>query len=58
MKFNHLSARAALFHAAQPGIGVTFDVFSDGKRLLVNHAEEGAQTPLQLVTNWLPELKK
>lgn len=47
-----------LFHAATPGIGISFDVFSDGKRLLVNHAEEGTQAPLQLVTNWLAELKK
>jgi Tol biopolymer transport system component len=47
-----------LFHAASPGIGVSFDVFSDGKRLLVNHSEEEAQAPLQLVTNWLAELKK
>jgi Tol biopolymer transport system component len=47
-----------LFHAASPGIGVAFDVTSDGKRLLVNHAEEEAQVPLQLVTNWPAELKK
>jgi serine/threonine protein kinase/Tol biopolymer transport system component len=47
-----------LFHAASPGIGVAFDVFSDGKRVLVNHSEEEAQGPLQLVTNWPEELKK
>jgi Tol biopolymer transport system component len=47
-----------LFHAASPGIGVSFDVSSDGKRLLVNRAEEEGQTPLHLVTNWLAELKK
>lgn len=47
-----------LFHAASPGIGVTFDVSSDGKRLLVNHAEEEAQAPLQLITNWLARLGK
>jgi Tol biopolymer transport system component len=47
-----------LFHAASPGIGVSFDVSSDGKRLLVNHSEEEAQVPLQLVTNWPAELKK
>jgi eukaryotic-like serine/threonine-protein kinase len=47
-----------LFHAAQPGTGISFDVTSDGKRLLVNHAEEAVQTPLQLVTNWPAELKK
>ncbi len=47
-----------LFHAASPAIGVAFDVSSDGKRLLVNHSEEEAQAPLQLVTNWLVELKK
>ena len=47
-----------LFHAASPGIGVAFDVTSDGKRVLVNHSEEEAQGPLQLVTNWRVELKK
>jgi hypothetical protein len=47
-----------LFHAASPGIGVSFDVSSDGKHLLVNHSEEEAQAPLQLVTNWLAELKR
>jgi len=47
-----------LFHAAAPGIGVAFDVSSDGKRVLVNHSEEEAQGPLQLVTNWPAELKK
>ncbi len=47
-----------LFHAASPGIGVSFDVTSDGKRLLINHSEEEAQVPLQLVTNWPAELKK
>jgi hypothetical protein len=47
-----------LFHAATPGIGISFDAFSDGKRLLVNHAEEGTTAPLELVTNWLAELKK
>ena len=47
-----------LFHAALPGVGVPFDVFSNGKYLLVNHSEEQAQVPLQLVTNWPAELKK
>lgn len=47
-----------LFHAASPGIGVPFDIFNDGKRLIVNHSEEEAQAPLQLVTNWPAELKK
>jgi Tol biopolymer transport system component len=47
-----------LFHAALPGVGTPFDISSDGKRLLVNHSEEEAQTPLQLVTNWPAELKK
>jgi serine/threonine protein kinase len=47
-----------LFHASTPGIGVPFDVSSDGKHLLVNHAEEEAQAPLQLMTNWTAELKK
>jgi hypothetical protein len=30
----------------------------DGKRLLVNHADEEMQAPLHLVTDWLAELKK
>ncbi|MGA7078034.1 MAG: protein kinase [Terriglobales bacterium] len=47
-----------LFHAATPGIGTSFDVSADGQRLLVNHAKEQAQAPLQLVTNWPAELKK
>ncbi|HEY6372203.1 MAG TPA: protein kinase [Candidatus Sulfotelmatobacter sp.] len=47
-----------LFHTTLPAVGVLFDVSSDGKRLLVNHAEEEAQAPLRLVTNWLAELKK
>ncbi len=47
-----------LFHAASPGIGVAFDAFSDGKRLLVNHSEDEGQVPLQLVTNWPAELNK
>jgi serine/threonine protein kinase/Tol biopolymer transport system component len=47
-----------LFHAASPGIGLSFDVSSNGKRLLVNHSEEEGQVPLQLVTNWPTELKK
>jgi serine/threonine protein kinase/Tol biopolymer transport system component len=47
-----------LFHASTPGIGVPFDVSLDGKRLLVNHADEEMQVPLHLVTNWLADLKK
>ncbi len=47
-----------LFHTPLVAIGVLFDVSSDGRRLLVNHREEGAQAPLQLVTNWPAELKK
>jgi eukaryotic-like serine/threonine-protein kinase len=47
-----------LFHTGSPGIGVAFDVFADGKHLLVNRSEEEAQTPLRLVTNWPAELKK
>ena len=47
-----------LFHAASPGLGESFDVSTDGKRLMVNHSEEEAQVPLQLVTNWRAELKK
>jgi hypothetical protein len=40
------------------GIGVPLDGSSYGKRLLVNHSEEEANVPLQLVTNWLADLKK
>ena len=47
-----------LFHASTPGIGVPFDVSLDGKRLLVNHADEEMQVPLHLVTNWTAQLKK
>jgi eukaryotic-like serine/threonine-protein kinase len=53
-----IGAPQQLFHAAVPGVGISFDVSSDGKRLLVNHSEEEAQAPLQLVTNWLAELRK
>ncbi len=47
-----------LFNTTAPGIGISFDVSADGKRLLINHAEEEAQAPLQLLTNWPAELKK
>jgi serine/threonine protein kinase len=47
-----------LFHAAAPGLGITFDVSADGKRVLVNHSQGEAPAPLQLVTNWPAELKK
>jgi serine/threonine protein kinase len=47
-----------LFHASTPGFGLSFDVSLDGKRLLVNHADEEMQAPLHLVTNWPAELKK
>jgi dipeptidyl aminopeptidase/acylaminoacyl peptidase len=53
-----VGAPQRLFHAASPGLGLSFDVSSDGKRLLVNHSEEESQVPLQLVTNWPAELKK
>ena len=53
-----VSAPQGLFHAATPGVGIPFDVSSDGKRLLVNHSEEEMQVPLQLLTNWPAELKK
>ncbi len=46
-----------LFHASTPGIGVSFDVSSDGKRLLVNHADAEMQAPLHLLTNWPADLK-
>jgi eukaryotic-like serine/threonine-protein kinase len=47
-----------LFHTSTPGLGISFDVAADGKRLLVNHSEEETQLPLQLDTNWLAELQK
>jgi len=47
-----------LFHTPLLAIGEAYDVASEGKRLLVNRAEEQAPTPLQLVTNWPAELKK
>ena len=47
-----------LFNTTSPGIGISFDVSADGKRLLINHAEEEAQAPLRLLTNWPAELKK
>jgi eukaryotic-like serine/threonine-protein kinase len=53
-----VGAPQRLFHASTPGIGIPFDVSSDGKRLLVNRSDEEAQAPLQLVTYWLAELKK
>ncbi len=53
-----VGAPQRLFHAPTPGIGISFDVSSDGKRLLVNRAEEEAAAPLELATNWPAELKK
>ena len=54
-----VGAPQRLFHAASPGAGISFDVSSDGERILVNHSEEETtQAPLQLVTNWLAEMKK
>jgi serine/threonine protein kinase len=47
-----------LFNTTSPGIGISFDASADGKRLLINHAEEEAQAPLQLLTNWPAELRK
>jgi len=47
-----------LFHSSTPGIGLPFDVSLDGKRLLVNHADEEVQAPLHLVTNWAADLNK
>jgi serine/threonine protein kinase/WD40 repeat protein len=47
-----------LFHTGTPGIGISFDVSSDGKRLLVNHSDDEVQSPLQLMTNWPAELRK
>lgn len=47
-----------LFHTGTPGIGVSFDVSSNGNRLLLNHADEETQAPLHLLTNWTAELKK
>jgi Tol biopolymer transport system component len=53
-----VGAPQRLFHAAAPGIGISFDVSSDGQRMLVNHSQDEAPAPLQLVTDWPAELKK
>lgn len=53
-----VGAPERLFHTSTPGIGTSYDVSSDGKRLLVNRSEEEVQAPLQLNTNWLAELEK
>jgi eukaryotic-like serine/threonine-protein kinase len=47
-----------LFHAGTPGVGMPYDVSADGKRLLVNLAEDETSAPLKLVSNWPAELKK
>jgi Tol biopolymer transport system component len=47
-----------LFHASTPGIGLSFDASLEGKRLLVNHADEEMQAPLHLITQWPAQLKK
>jgi hypothetical protein len=47
-----------LFHASVSGIGVPFDVSTDGRRLLVNLADEEGVTPLNVMVNWSSELKK
>ena len=47
-----------LFHATVSGVGIPFDVSKDGKRLLVNFAEEEGVTPLNVVVNWTAEVKK
>jgi eukaryotic-like serine/threonine-protein kinase len=53
-----VGAPQRLFNMQTPGIGMGYDAASDGKRLLVNRAQEEAQAPLQLMTNWPAELKK
>ena len=57
-KSPRLNTKANVAPASTPGIGGPFDVSLDGKRLLVNHADEEMQAPLHLVTNWLAELGK
>ena len=47
-----------LFHAANPAIGVPFDVSPDGQRFLMNLAEEEVSAPLKFVSDWPAELKK
>ena len=53
-----VGAPQPLFHATVAGVGVTFDVGADSKRLLVNVASEEGTTPLNLVVNWPAELRK
>jgi serine/threonine protein kinase/Tol biopolymer transport system component len=47
-----------LFHASMPGIGTPYDVSPDGRRFLVNLAEQEGMAPLKIVFNWSSELKK
>jgi len=47
-----------LFHASVPGVGVPYDVSTDGQRLLVDLAEEQESAPLFVAVNWPAELKK
>jgi serine/threonine protein kinase/WD40 repeat protein len=53
-----ISVPQKLFHAAQPGLGIGYDVSPDGQRLLVNLSEDEVMTPLKIVTNWPALLKK
>jgi hypothetical protein len=47
-----------LFNINVSAFGVPYDVSADGKRFLLNRAEEEGQVPLNLVVNWTSELKK
>jgi eukaryotic-like serine/threonine-protein kinase len=47
-----------LFKATISAQGRGFDVAPDGKRFLIDEAQQDASTPLSLVVNWPAELKK
>jgi WD40 repeat protein len=53
-----VGAPQRLFRAGVPGFGTPFDVSADGKRLLINLAEEDVVSPLTVFTNWTSALKK
>jgi Tol biopolymer transport system component/tRNA A-37 threonylcarbamoyl transferase component Bud32 len=53
-----VGAPQRLFRAGVPGFGTPFDVSADGKRLLINLAEEDVVSPLNIFTNWTSALKK
>ena len=47
-----------LLHGAIGGLTMPYDVSADGKRLLVNLADDDQATPLNLVVNWPAQVRK